>query len=42
MKSKEEIEKEINQLQAELVEASRGMPAHLIREKIRLLRKVIE
>jgi len=42
MKSKKQIEKEIQELQSELVEAKQGMPAHLIREKIRLLRKVIE
>jgi len=42
MKTKKEIQTEIQQLQAELVEAKQGMPAHLIREKIRLLKRVVE
>ena len=42
MKTKKELETEIQKLQAELVEAKSGMPAHLIREKIRLLKRVIE
>ena len=39
---KKQIEKDIQELQASLVEAKQGMPAHLIREKIRLLKNVIE
>ena len=42
MKTKKEIETEIQKLQGELVEAKQGMPAHVIREKIRLLKWVIE
>ncbi len=42
MKAKKELETKIQQLQADLVEAKQGMPAHLIREKIRLLKWVIE
>ena len=42
MKTKKQIEKDIQELQASLVEAKQGMPAHLIREKIRLLKNVIE
>lgn len=41
MKSKKELETEIQKLQGELVESKSGMPAHLIREKIRLLKWVI-
>ena len=42
MKTKKQIEIKIQELQAELVEAKSGMPAHVIREKIRLLKNVIE
>ena len=42
MKTKKEIELKIQELQSELVEAKQGMPAHLIREKVRLLKWVIE
>lgn len=42
MKTKKELETETQKLQSELVEAKQGMPAHLIREKVRLLKWVIE
>jgi hypothetical protein len=42
MRTKAEIEKEINRLTFLLPEANRGMPAHLIREKIKLLKWVVE
>ncbi len=42
MKKSTEIQKEIRKLQENLVEAKKGMPAHIIREKIRLLKWVKE
>lgn len=39
---KKDIQAEIRRLETELPEAKRGMPAHVIREKIRLLKRVLE
>ena len=36
-----QIQEKIWELQGELVEANQGMPAHLIREKVRLLKWVL-
>lgn len=42
MKSRKDIKQKLQNLVNELPEANQGMPAHLIREKIRLLKWVIE
>lgn len=42
MKTKEQIEQKTNELIFQLPEAKAGMPAHLIREKIKLLKWIQE
>ena len=42
MKTAKGIEEEMQKLTNELPDATQGLPAHVIREKIRLLRWVLE
>jgi len=42
MKNEKEINEKLQKLIQQLPDAGKGMPAHLIREKIRLLRWVLE